>query len=498
MSAVGESIGGKYVLLRLLGAGGMGQVFEARNQNTGRRVAIKVLLPEYARDPEVVQRFLKEARAATSIRHPNVVDILDFDTDPVDGRPYLVQEFLVGESLDAYLAAEPGNKLPVHEALRVLLPVLSAMAAAHRLNIVHRDLKPGNIFLARDAAGELVVKVIDFGIARHDATLPDGQGHTAADQRFRTRTGSIIGTPAYMSPEQASGAPDVDARTDVWALGVILYELLTGRLPYDAPNVNLLIGKLLYEAPTPIQDWDRSLPPGVVQLVECAVHRDRTQRFPSAAEMYAVASSRDLLDDVTTVMASYDPSGVPGNGSPSRAPKLPRPSGDAVPSLAVSSPPSLSPWESVPRQARRAPQRRWGRAIAAVALMVVGVAGAVLSLRSRSSTPVAPSHAAAAAPIASTAPAATGQPTRLTPPTVVVVAHNAGAPHAARAAPPGVPTDTPAQGPTAAPSTQPAAHAERHTTGRSAPRTARPTTTPRSPPEPARATRSVQFDSEYP
>ncbi len=341
MGSVGECIGGKYLLLRLLGEGGMGQVFEARNQNTGRRVALKVLLPEYARDFEVVQRFLREARSATSIQHPNVVDILDFDTDLATGLPFLVQEYLVGESLDAYLAAQPGNKLPPAEALRLLVPVLSAMAAGHRLNIVHRDLKPGNIFLARDNAGELVVKVIDFGIARHDATLPNGHDVTAADQRFRTRTGVIIGTPAYMSPEQAGGMPDIDARTDVWALGVILYELLTGKLPYDAPNVNLLIGKLLYESPTPIQQWEPTLPPGVVELVECALQRDRDARFASAVEMFAAASSRDLLDGSTTVM----PSTPPLVRAPAPA-SVPRPS--MPPMAPATSPPSLTAWVSTP------------------------------------------------------------------------------------------------------------------------------------------------------
>jgi len=323
MLVVGDTIGGKYLILRVLGAGGMGQVFEARNQNTGRRVAIKTLHQSMLDEPTVVQRFLREARSASSVTHPNVVDVLDLDTDDAKGVPYIVQEFLVGQSLEDYLDGQPGHRLAPPDALRIMAPIMSALIEAHRKSIVHRDLKHANLFITRDAAGVIVPKVIDFGIARADHTNQDG---------VRTGTGTPIGTPRYMSPEQAAGSKSIDARTDVWSLGVVLYEMLTGRTPYDAPNFNLLIGKILYEAPTPITAVDPSLPTDIVSVLDVALAREVNERWDSmTAFRTALSTCADWpRESAVPAVTSSQPHAnhetpSPRGGAAGAAPTLPDP-----------------------------------------------------------------------------------------------------------------------------------------------------------------------------
>ena len=276
---LGDTVAGKYRLDRLLGEGGMGAVYAAENLNTGRRVAIKVLHGEWTQRPEVVQRFLREARATTTIAHPNVVEVLDLDVDRDRGIPYIVQEFLEGETLEAHLGTRPGRRLEPAEALRLLLPVIGALVAAHARGVVHRDLKPANLFIARSRGGEVVPKVIDFGIAK-SVDAPGGSSQ-------HTQAGTAIGTPGYMSPEQVSGLPDVDAQTDVWSLGVVLYEALAGRLPFESPNVNVQMAKILYEAPTPLATVAPSVPDDLAAVVHTALQRERPHRFASMRAMLA-------------------------------------------------------------------------------------------------------------------------------------------------------------------------------------------------------------------
>jgi len=340
MTAAGDILGGKYQLLRLLGEGGVGQVFEAINLNTERRVAIKTLHPQWVSDPSVVQRFLREARAATRISHPNVVDVLDLDVDQPTGAPYIVQEFLAGESLEAHLDARPGRRFPVDEALRILVPVMGALVAAHRLGIVHRDLKPANLLLTVDRAGAPTPKVIDFGIAKLMESQPDSLRQTA--------TGTLVGTPSYMSPEQAAGMDDLDARTDVWSLGVVLYELLTGSLPYEAPNYNLLVAKIVYEEPTAILARDPSLPRDLAAVVTSALQKNRDARFPSMQALLDATVACDLSSTITLPRLSAPPA----------------PAMQSAPAVHVPQP-TLAGWSAEPA----APPRRTTTTIAALSVL---------------------------------------------------------------------------------------------------------------------------------
>ncbi|MEZ4405151.1 MAG: serine/threonine-protein kinase [Polyangiales bacterium] len=462
VSAVGDTVGGKYALLRLLGEGGMGRVFEARNLNTGKRVAVKLLHREYAQNPEVVERFLREARTATSVDHPNVVDVLDLDVDAATGAPFIVQEFLVGESLEEHLTAQPEQRLDPARAVTLLIPVLSAMAAAHRKGVVHRDLKPANIFLTRDAQGAVVPKVIDFGIARVAAT-------GGSTEVRRTGTGVIIGTPAYMSPEQAAGEADVGPQTDVWALGAVLYECVSGRLPYEAANHNLVVGKILYEPPTPVTQWVPSLSPDLVAVIDRALTRDRAHRFASVEAMLDALASCD----------ARRPSATP---APPPAQTL-----ASVPPHAPSA--SLSGWET-PRGATTR-RRRYG--VAAMAVVTAALCAAAIWVS------VAPStHASAPPSVAVAAPTA--------PPPTPTPAVEPAPPAPVVEAPPVEPADEPALAPPApvveAPA--PAPHRPQRQTSRRVTARAAVEARPTAPvvqetPRPTRTRpRGNAFDENYP
>ncbi len=216
----GTVIAGKYRVERVLGEGGMGIVYAATHLGLRERVAIKMLAPELASHGVVVARFLREARAAAAIKGDHVVRVVDVDA--IDGKPYIVMEYLEGESLADALARE--GRFPLRRLVDHVLQACEALAEAHRLGIVHRDLKPGNLFLARRPDGSAVLKVLDFGISKFD---PVEYGESTL-----TDTKHPLGTPLYMSPEQLASAARVDARTDIWALGVVLFEGATGRLPF--------------------------------------------------------------------------------------------------------------------------------------------------------------------------------------------------------------------------------------------------------------------------
>lgn len=265
---VGQVFEDRYRILRLIGEGGMGSVYEAEHVVVGRRVAVKLLHPEMARDTQIVSRFHNEARAAGSIGNEHIIEVLDFGKQPA---PYLVMEYLEGRSLSQLLEQE--GPLSPSRAASLLIQVLEALEAAHAKGIVHRDLKPENVFLVRKHDRDHV-KLLDFGISKLKTDDPKSS--------HLTQTGTILGTPYYMSPEQALGAKDIDHRTDVYSAGVILYECLTGRLPFAAENYNLLLVKIISEPPTPPRTFRPDLPEPLEQITLKAMAQDRPLRFPSA------------------------------------------------------------------------------------------------------------------------------------------------------------------------------------------------------------------------
>jgi eukaryotic-like serine/threonine-protein kinase len=261
----GERLG-RYLLVRRIGEGGMGVVFEAIDSNLGRRVAIKTLHARHVRSGEVQQRFLREGQAASRVHHANVAAVFDVGGG---SHPYLVMEYLAGEDLSCLLERE--GRLSVERAADLLVPVVAALATAHDLGVVHRDLKPANIFLANER-NRVTPKVLDFGISR----ITD-----RADAASITDTGALIGTPCYVSPEQARGDRHLDARSDQYSLGVILYQAATGRRPVDEPSVYAVLQRIVAgDFPTP-----RTVCPSLLSAIEKvivrAMARDPDGRFPS-------------------------------------------------------------------------------------------------------------------------------------------------------------------------------------------------------------------------
>ena len=273
----GKQIGGKYVVRAVLGEGGMGTVFEAEHLTIGRSVAVKVLHPNQARKKDAVRRFHQEARAAGAIGHPNICEVYDLGTLD-DGSPYLVMEKLVGETLADRIGAEGG--LPFDDVIDTLVQVLSGLVAAHEKGIVHRDIKPENVFLTSRVGCPPLVKLLDFGVSKVIAPLIG----TKEDDLDLTRTGMVMGTPYYMSPEQARGDRNLDARVDLYACGIILYEALTGRRPFTAPNYNALLLQILGTKPKPARDLRPALPSGFDAVLDKAMARNREDRYRSAAE----------------------------------------------------------------------------------------------------------------------------------------------------------------------------------------------------------------------
>jgi hypothetical protein len=256
----------RYTIVRLLGRGGMGTVYEARHTRLTRRVAIKFLLPDLAARPEILRRFENEAMAAGALEHPNLVAVLDLGR-AADGAPYLVMEFLQGEDC-ARLLRRVGP-LPAPRAADIVLQACRGVAVAHAAGIIHRDLKPENLFVTDAGDGSDQIKVLDFGIAK----LRPSNGQVA------TGTGSTFGTTHYMSPEQARGAADVDPRTDVWSLGVVLYELLGARRPFDGEQPLNVVHQIFSAAPVDLETLRPGLPPGLAAVVGKAMQKDVARRF---------------------------------------------------------------------------------------------------------------------------------------------------------------------------------------------------------------------------
>lgn len=275
----GEVLKGKYRLEALIGSGGMGDVYRARNTMIERTVAIKLLHAVHAANEDIVGRFLREAKAANLVRHRNVVEVLDIDQDD-QGVPFIVQEYLEGEDLGTTLDKIDGG-LSLRVALGLLVPVVEAVGAAHAKGLVHRDLKPDNVFLTLGQdAGTIVPKVLDFGISK----MP-----TNADDVRVTSADMIMGTPAYMSPEQIQSPWLVDARSDIWALGIIVHESLTGQLPFRGESPGALFQEICTTDPIPLTEVLPDVPAEVVAIVSRCMKRDPAERYASALDL-----ARDL------------------------------------------------------------------------------------------------------------------------------------------------------------------------------------------------------------
>jgi serine/threonine protein kinase len=271
----GDKLAGKYLIVRVIGEGGMGVVYEAKHLRMKARVAIKMLSPAVAKDAEFRVRFEREAQAAGALKGPNVARILDVDSTSSD-LPYLVMEFLEGNDLSRELEAR--GRLPISEAVDYVLQACDAMVEAHAAKIVHRDLKPSNLFLCAAAEeGGRIVKVLDFGVSK---TGPE------AGLRL-TATRATLGTPMYMSPEQIRSSRNVDERTDVWSLGVILFELLTGRMPFHGESSTAVAAAIVADPCLRLRDILLDAPPELDLTVYKALEKDPKERYESVASFAA-------------------------------------------------------------------------------------------------------------------------------------------------------------------------------------------------------------------
>ena len=272
----GDILTGKYRVERVLGVGGMGVVVAAHHIQLDERVAIKFLRPEALGNAETVARFAREARAAVKIKSEHVARVIDVGTLET-GAPYIVMEYLDGGDLGAWL--EQRGALPVEQAVEFILHACEAIAVAHGLGIVHRDLKPSNLFCIRQPDGLLSIKVLDFGISK-----VTGLAGSAPDVRM-TRTNTVFGSPLYMAPEQMLSAREADTRTDIWALGAILYELLAGKSPFDGDTLPEVYARISTQAPPPLGDRRPDLPPGIEQVILKCLEKDRSRRYQNVAEL---------------------------------------------------------------------------------------------------------------------------------------------------------------------------------------------------------------------
>jgi tRNA A-37 threonylcarbamoyl transferase component Bud32 len=359
----GTLLSDKYSIVRVVGEGGMGTVFEALHRRIKQRVAIKVLNPTLLHRPEIVQRFEREARAAARLRSRHAAKVLDVD-ETAEGLPYMVMEFLEGRELANEL--ERRTRLPVDEAVDVLLQACSAMAEAHDLGIVHRDLKPANLFLTPEE-GRTVVRVLDFGISK---MTDEGDASVTA-------TATQMGTPLYMSPEQVRSSKNVDRRTDIWSLGVIAFELLSGRTPFCGDTPSAAIASIAADPVPSLRALREDVPEELERVVLKALSKDMTQRHPDVRAFAgglapfapAGASSRVLVALPASLGATAD--GGP-EGQPLARTEL-SPSG----SKAQATAPGWTQGDATtaPRRARRLAAAAAGVGLAAVILTGAAILG---------------------------------------------------------------------------------------------------------------------------
>ncbi|HEY3253497.1 MAG TPA: protein kinase, partial [Polyangiaceae bacterium] len=316
----GQVLAGKYRIERVLGRGGMGLVVAATHLQLGERVALKFLLPEALGNAEAVSRFEREARAAVRIKSEHVARVSDVGTLD-NGAPYMVMEYLQGVDLSVWLAHR--GVLPIEQAVEFVLQACEAIAEAHTLGIVHRDLKPANLFVIERPDGVLAVKVLDFGISK-----TTGLSHAAASM---TKTSAALGSPLYMSPEQMQSAKDVDARGDIWALGVVLYELVSGRTPFPGETLTELVLKVVTAPPVPFAALNAQIPAGLEAVIFKCLEKDRAARYASVAELagalleFAPRRSNFSVERIGRVMQRAGMSATIMQSPPEQLPAQPAP-----------------------------------------------------------------------------------------------------------------------------------------------------------------------------
>ncbi len=380
---IGQVIG-NYRIVSELGKGGMGMVYRAEHTQLGRPAALKMLLPQLSSNPSIVQRFFNEARAASAIDHPGIVEVFDFGTH-TDGAAYIVMALLKGESLEQRIKR---GQMQAMEAAAIVAQVLGALAAAHARGIVHRDLKPDNIFLVPNELmpGGIQVKLLDFGIAKlsGDGTLGS-----------QTQTGVMMGTPAYMSPEQCMGKSDLDHRTDLYSIGCILYQLLTGRPPFlGDQGTGMMIAAHIRDVPADPRTLNPTIPERLAAIVMRLLEKEPVARFQSALE------TRDALAAIGVSAVSRPP--MPANPALGHAPTMAsNPDGPVGPTTS-----SGSAAQMMPPVHTVAPTKRGGGMFVLAGILLAGLGGAGWWFALRSGDPEKPS-----APVASAQPSpATAQP----------------------------------------------------------------------------------------
>jgi len=384
---IGVRIGG-YTITEQLGEGGMGAVYVAENPRLGKRVAVKVLLPQFCQSPHIVERFEAEARAATAIRHPNIIDVLDV-AQLDDGQLYILMEYLEGCALETFIRNR--GALSIDEALVILAPACDALQAAHDAGIIHRDLKPANIFLVLQPENPRFVKLLDFGIAKI----------TREDLAGGVKTGSnmVLGTPGYMSYEQACGSAGVDHRSDVYAMGVIAFQMLTGRLPYAATSIGSLVTQQLTSTPPNPASLRPDLPQGWVAAILATLQTEPNKR-PQSARAFATAlidatpNGEALVRSVCPrffLRANADERTVRDVIAPS-----PPPSGGATVALKPQSTVSHTAGQQQP-SVSTARGRRWPFAVAGVAMLAAAAIVAIV-IHTRSASDQSDQATALAAP----------------------------------------------------------------------------------------------------